>query len=107
MKHKNKLNGLCLTSGLICSMYLIAQQNPTGTANSTITPWNPNTSSYAWFRGGNLPGGTAGTNNIFGTMWNSPIYTVTNGINRMKLNGNISYTINGFTGQQKIEFNHF
>ncbi len=40
-------------------------------------------------------------------MWNSPIYTVTNGENRTKLNGTISYTINGFTGQQKNELNHF
>lgn len=101
MKHKNELKGLCIIIGLLCSNYINAQQPPTGSANSTITPWNPNNSSYAWFRGGNLPGGGAGTNNIFGTMWNSPIYTVTNGINRMKLNGTFGgatqYTINGFT----------
>lgn len=50
----------------------------------------------AWYRGGNNFGGPAGGANIFGTLWNSPIYTQTFGVNRTKLNGNVSYTVNGF-----------
>jgi len=38
-------------------------------------------------RGGNFTGGLGGNNNIFDTMWNSPIYTYTNGINRMTVFG--------------------
>ncbi|MFN4233515.1 MAG: hypothetical protein ACK4IK_01780 [Bacteroidia bacterium] len=52
----------------------------------------------AWYRGGNT---ISNGNNIFGTMWNSPIYMVTSGTLRTKLNGNIGYTINGFAAQQK------
>ncbi|MGQ0827310.1 MAG: hypothetical protein ACT4ON_02825 [Bacteroidota bacterium] len=83
---------------LIISFYASAQQNPTGTSNSTITPWDPSNSSFAWFRGGNLPGGGGGTNNIFGTGagFNSPIYTVTNGAQRTRLNGNLTTVINTF-----------
>ncbi|OIO41420.1 hypothetical protein AUJ10_01010 [Candidatus Pacearchaeota archaeon CG1_02_31_27] len=74
-------------------------QAPTGTPPPNINNVNQ-TSQSAWFRGGNFPVGFAGTNNIFGTMWNSPIYTYTNGIGRTKLNGNISYPVNGFAGNR-------
>lgn len=68
-----------------------AQQTPTG------TPGNSND----WRRGGNLaaPLGLGGTNNIFGTLWNSPIYTVTNGVNRTVLMGtNPAGSISGAFG---------
>jgi len=62
---------------------LIAQQNPTPyTTPFASTPAQAvTTANAAWYRGGNSPGGTAGNANIFGTLWNSPIYTVTNGVN--------------------------
>jgi hypothetical protein len=41
-----------------------------------------------------------GINNIFGTKWNSPIYTITNDQYRMKLNGIVNYPVNGFAGQR-------
>lgn len=62
---------------------LIAQQNPTGTPQSGNAT-NPSQAiplaNAAWYRGGNFPvGGSPSKANIFGTMWNNPIYTVTNG----------------------------
>lgn len=82
---------------IMLSTTLIAQQNPTGSPvpNGYTTPQQ---AASAWYRGGNNFGNTAGLNNILGTMWNSPIYTVTNGVNRTKLNGNVNYTVNGYTG---------
>jgi len=67
-----------LISTLLIGSFIYAQQNPTG---------NPG-NSRDWRRGGNLlaPPGQGGSNNIFGTMWNSPIYTYTNGIARMLIN---------------------
>ncbi len=64
----------------------ISQQTPTGTAAGGIQ----------WRRGGNTTGG--GTNNLFGTSFgfNSPIYTITNGLNRTRLNGTLTNTVNGF-----------
>lgn len=54
----------------------------------------------SWYRGGNLgPTSTVtsqGDQNVFGTLWNSPIYTYTNSLARMKLNGSLSYAVNGF-----------
>lgn len=60
----------------------------------------------AWYRGGNNgpPSGLTG-DNTFGTRWNSPIYTITNGQNRMKLNGDLTgsqYSINGYTAAQGV-----
>jgi hypothetical protein len=73
---------------LICAASLtFAQQNPTGgSGNSTD-----------WRRGGNLnaPPGQGGANNIFGTFWNSPIYTYTAGINRLRVNGTLVTPISG------------
>jgi hypothetical protein len=45
------------------------------------------TANAAWYRGGNNNTGPAGNANIFGTLWNSPIYTQTNGVTRMVLMG--------------------
>ena len=74
---------------IMLSTTLIAQQNPTGSPvpNGYTTPQQ---AASAWYRGGNLPVNTAGSNNIFGTMWNSPIYTKTDAVNRTKLNGKIT-----------------
>lgn len=76
----------------------LAQQNPTGSGNTTLPPSVPN-SSFSWYRGGNFPGGAAGTNNIFGTMWNSPVYHYTTNKQRMVVNGDRVVGINGFNGQ--------
>ncbi len=66
---------------------VVAQQTPTGSAPPANTlPYIfavQNMVEKAWYRGGNLPGGSAGNNNIFGTMWNSPIFMQTNGANRI------------------------
>ena len=73
---------------------LNSQQSPTGNI-----PANNQTAQAgsAWYRGGNSTTTLAGTNNIFGTNWNSGIYTITNDFFRMKLNGNVNYGINGYT----------
>jgi hypothetical protein len=70
-----------------------AQQAPTGNvpANTTLAQANA-----AWYRGGNNLGTIP--NNIFGTRWNSGIYTITDNQFRMKLNGTTSYTYNGYAG---------
>ncbi len=86
------------------SVNAIAQQNPTGTAPTPgVTPPNlPSTinqTERAWYRGGNQQGGSAGNNNVFGTMWNSPVYHYTTGKQRMVVNGDRVVGINGFNGQ--------
>ena len=84
---------------LMFSQTLVAQQNPTGSpVPSGFT--TAQQAASAWYRGGNLPINTAGSNNIFGTAWNSPIYTITDGRMRMKLNGTVNYPINGFAGDR-------
>lgn len=82
-----------LISALGCEA-LIAQQGPTGnplTGNAGNPSASVSLANSSWYRGGNNPGGTAGLANIFGTMWNSPIYTYTNGSHRMTVNGNLNY----------------
>ena len=56
----------------------------------------PSQASNSWYRGGN--NFNNGQANVFGFQagFNSPIYTVTNGGLRMKLNGSVTYNINGF-----------
>ena len=70
MKHK------ITTAIIIASIGALAQ--PIGTPPAAFPGFTPpqvrDVANSAWFRGGNNPGGTAGNNNIFGTMWNSPIY---------------------------------
>ena len=56
-------------------------QAPTGTPPPNGTP-SPQLGQYAWFRGGNNNVGPAGNNNIFGTMWNSPIHIFTSSTHR-------------------------
>ncbi len=87
-----------LLGTLALSSVAYAQQPAQGSppANNTNAQ-----AAAAWYRGGN----TATTpNNIFGTAagFNSPIYTLTNGVNRTKLNGTFTnsanqYDIDGYT----------
>jgi hypothetical protein len=72
-----------------------SQQNPTNTSPGGLIP-SGQTSNQFWSRAGNTL--AFGTNNIFGTRWNSGIYTMTNGQYRMQLNGSVNYPVNGFTG---------
>lgn len=69
----------------LVSINIIAQQAPTpnpASDPSTGLP-GPQKGTVAWYRGGNVPVGPATTNNIFGTMWNSPVYHYTSGKLRM------------------------
>jgi hypothetical protein len=91
MKHKIYLSILVLGFNAVA-------QTPTGPARGTFPPIAPNT-SIPWLRGGNLVAGTGGFDNIFGTFFNSPIYTHTNGKNRMIVNGDKTTTINSYPGQ--------
>lgn len=85
---------------------LIAHKNPTPyTTPFANTPAKAvATANAAWYRGGNNNTGPAGNANIFGTKWNSPIYTQTFGITRMKLNGNIAYGINFYPATNRNGF---
>jgi hypothetical protein len=96
MKH-NKI--LILSVGIVFASNIAAQQLPTN--NNPSAPANGQNDPKFWSRGGNTVGG--GSNNLFGTLWNSPIYTTTNGVLREKLNGDLGiagapqYSINGYT----------
>ena len=85
-----------LLSSIFIGSSIYAQQPPTNTAPGGNA--SGRTSQRFWSRAGNLP--SNGTNNIFGTMWNSPIYSYTNGIPRMKLNGRNTYQVNGFNAER-------
>jgi hypothetical protein len=70
------------------ALNLKAQQAPTGNVPAN----NPTSQAgSAWYRGGNSNTTLAGTNNIFGTRWNSGIFTMTNWQYRMQLNGSLNY----------------
>jgi hypothetical protein len=93
MKKKLKLLSLLMIVNGVYAQQTPTNTNPSGAASGL-------SSQQYWSRAGN--NNSNGTNNVFGTLWNSPIYTVTNGINRMKLNGNYTsgtnqYAIDGFT----------
>ncbi len=79
---------------LYISGVVISQQNPTNN-NPSVPAQNGTNDRAFWSRSGNSQ--INGNNNIFGTLWNSPIYTQTNGVNRYKLNGTLNYPVNGFT----------
>jgi hypothetical protein len=74
-----------------------AQQVPTVNSPGGAGPSGQDNAQF-WSRAGNSQ--AAGINNIFGTKWNSPIHTITSDLNRMKLNGIVSYPVNGFGGQR-------
>ena len=76
------------------SINSIAQQAPTGFG---VNGTGANASTY-WARGGSLQMNPPG-NNIFGTLWNSPIYTQTMGKTRMAINGDKTANIAGYAGQ--------
>ncbi len=89
----NKIK-IFVASFLISSL-AFTQQLPTGNDGS----------SPDWKRGGNTPfGGVPSNANIFGTFWNSPIYTYTAGVPATKLNGTVSYAVNGFTNPKNGYF---
>ncbi|HRO75091.1 MAG TPA: hypothetical protein PLP27_02950 [Crocinitomicaceae bacterium] len=89
MKHK-----LLSLIGLIQATTIMAQTPPLGTPPAGTTAAQ---AQAAWYRGGNNPLFTNPPDaNIFGTLWNSPIYTKTNAVNRSKLNGNVNYTVGGY-----------
>ncbi len=90
-----KLN---LTTTAIALNLVAMAQIPIGNPPAPNTV--PNNANSAWYKGGNnLGGSTPAGANIFGTMWNSPIYTHTNGKNRMIVNGDKTTTINSYPGQ--------
>lgn len=93
---------------LAIAMQTMAQQVPT---ISNPPNGGQNNGDY-WSRAGNLGTGANNQNNLFGTKWNSPIYTVTgNNFNaqsyRMKVNGIFAsaftqYTIGGYGWNQGV-----
>lgn len=80
---------------LMAAIGMNAQQTPNGPAISA-TASTSQQANHAWYRGGNNLGGPAGNKNIFGTIWNSPIYTITGNTMRMRLNGTVTYPVNGY-----------
>jgi hypothetical protein len=87
MKHKIYL-------GLIALGFNSMAQTPTGTPHGIFAP-NVANSTVPWLRGGNLPAGGGAADNVFGTAFNSPIYTITNGLQRTKLNATQNAVIAG------------
>lgn len=90
-----------LFGAILFGVSVFAQQAPTNTAPAGAGPSGQNNQQF-WSRAGNSNFPGTNTNNIFGTLWNSPIYTVTNGFNRTKLNGSFTtsanqYDIDGYT----------
>ncbi|MES2134394.1 MAG: tail fiber domain-containing protein [Bacteroidota bacterium] len=77
-KYKNLAGILCFSSTI-----LLAQQSPTNTNPSGVA--SGTNDKQFWSRAGNT--NTQGTNNIFGTMWNSPIWMTTNNAFRMAIFG--------------------
>jgi len=89
MKNKFKILSLLLIANGVYGQQNPTNNDPGGAASGT------NNQQY-WSRAGNTMAN--GTNNIFGTAagFNSPIYTVTNGLQRMVLMG--SNPPGGITG---------
>ena len=85
------------------TLNIIAQQNPTSNSPANQNQNGTNDRAF-WSRAGNTSAN--GLNNIFGTTggWNSPIYTVTNGVTRMQMNGTVSNVINVGTSLSRDGF---
>jgi hypothetical protein len=84
MKSKIVLGALLI--GMMISNALLSQnftQGPTGVPVGFGTP--PVLAGNAWYRGGNLPVGLGGINNVFGTFFNSPIHLFSNSLQRMTI----------------------
>jgi hypothetical protein len=78
-----KIKNLIVASFIAANAF--AQQPPTpnpASDPSTGLP-GPQKGTVAWYRGGNSITTPAGTANIFGTLWNSPVYHFTTGKRRM------------------------
>lgn len=60
---------------------------------SQDSPHSNNVSGNDWHRGGNS--GVNGDYNVLGTSWSSPLYFQTNNNLKLKINGTVSYPING------------
>ncbi|MCC7332731.1 MAG: hypothetical protein IT232_09000, partial [Flavobacteriales bacterium] len=96
---------IVIVAAMLLSANLFAQTNPQGTPPPNNTNAKANA---AWYRGGNFAVGTTPPSaNIFGTMWNSPIYTYTNGVNRMIVNGDRSATIGAALGGFNVPTNGY
>jgi len=65
---------MAIALGVIAPVMAFSQTAPQGNPPASNTNAR---AAAAWYRGGNNP---TSPDNIFGTMWNSPIYTYTNGI---------------------------
>lgn len=79
---KNRI--ITITLGLVSPILVISQNQPPTNNNPAGNPSGYSSQQY-WSRAGN--NSLNGTNNIFGTLYNSPIYTITNNTLRMKLDG--------------------
>ncbi len=69
---------------IITSFTALSQSPPQGNPPANNTNQQ---ARAAWYRGGN--NFSYNDYNIFGTLWNSPIYTQTAGITRTRLSGNL------------------
>jgi len=81
--------------GFVCSIIIGVTYSQTGTPPPFAS--NPATTqtaaNWAWFRGGNNAGSSAGTNNIFGTRWASDIWIMTNSTNIARFTHNQSLAV--------------
>jgi hypothetical protein len=87
---------ILLLSYCLLNLITKGQQDPTNNSPSAPGASGTNSSSF-WSRVGNAGTGANNSNNIFGTLWDSPIYTYTSGLPRTKLNGNLTTTVNSVT----------
>jgi hypothetical protein len=84
---------------LLFNYIAIAQQpsNPTGYPESNVN--SAHFGKYAWSRGGNFNNGPAGSNNIFGTFFNSDIFVYTDSKKLLTFTRDEFLTSQGSTGQ--------
>ena len=83
-----------LLGASLFSINIFAQPAQPPTSNSPSNPNQNGTNARDfWSRAGNTLAN--GTNNIFGTLWNSPIYTKTDGTTRTRLNSTLTTPIFG------------
>jgi len=71
--------------GLLLFAEFAYSQQPATNNNPSLPAQNGTNDRAFWSRAGNTQNN--GANNIFGTLWNSPIYTQTNGVQRTVLMG--------------------
>jgi len=86
-------------SALLLNFMANAQQpsSPTGYPESNGN--SPNIGKFAWARGGNFNNGPAGSNNIFGTFFNSDIFVYTDSKKLLTFTRGNFLTSQGSTGQ--------